>query len=664
MQDDIRHGRYWLLSAQLAAILPQWERLPVWLSMLVVAACVWRLPRVEIRLPPPSYVPRVVLFLGMFGLWRSYHSLVGPEAGTAFLILCMSAKLLEMRSWRDCHVVIILGFFVTATNFLFDQSLVIGLYALLVVVLIVGSLLAIHQPRSHSGKRTARQALSLTAQAFPLMIILFVFFPRLPPLWTMHVNKGNSITGVSDSLSPGDIAHLSQSDALAFHVEFQGQPPAKEALYWRGLVLGHFDGDTWSREPDTDAPSNIAWPNRGPVPNWLYGLHIDRNQTVKYRVTLEPTGQTWLFGLNVPYSTDEDIGLTREVTLQTQNPVTTTLRYEVTTYRPLQLDVTLPDAQRQDYLDLPKGNPRTRSIAQQWRLQYSDDSQYINHVLDWYRQQGFSYTLSPPTLTGDRVDQFLFETRAGFCEHYASSFVVLMRAAGIPARMVVGYQGGQPGPRGDYWEVRQMDAHAWAEVWLPAKGWTSYDPTAAVSPNRIRLGASSLMHQPAYWGGGNLGYSNFRLFEGLRRWADDLNFRWNRDIMGYTADRQDSFLTKLLGKGDYLMRTLVMAGCFAAVLAVMVLVWWRMQVRIKEPPADRYYRAYCRRMAAAGLPRKPGEGPADYADRVARERPALAGTARQVRQLYAHVRYAPPGKDQDRLLAELRRLAYTTRVKA
>jgi transglutaminase-like putative cysteine protease len=668
MAEDIRHGRYWLLAAQIAAILPQWDHLPLWLVLAVVGTCLWRTPRVEVSLPPPGFMGRVLLMgLGIAGLWHSYSTLIGPEAGTAFLILCMAAKLLEMRNRRDCHVVVILGFFVAATNFLFGQSLGQTLYIGLVLVLIVGSLLVMHQPADRNAAQTGRQALVLVGQAFPLMLILFVFFPRLPPLWTMHLNKTDNQTGMSDTVSPGDIAHLSQSDALAFRVEFAGAVPDKSTMYWRGLALSRFDGESWRQAAELSSGDLIMWPGSNRVPNWIYGLRVDRSNSVNYKVTLEPTGQTWLFALVMPYSETEGVGLTREMNLQADQPVTVRRTYDVRSFKPVQLDTQLSDMLRYDYLKLPDtGNPRSQAIARQWRQTQGSDAAYINFVMNWFHQQNFVYTLSPPALDGDRVDEFLFNTRQGFCEHYASAFVFLMRAAGLPARMVVGYQGGQAGPRGDYWEVRQMDAHAWTEVWLPEKGWVQFDPTAMVAPERIRLGASAMVEKPAFWGDSGASvfrYNNFRLFRGVHEWLDDLNFRWTRSVIGYNSDKQDGLMTRLLGNSDYVKRTLVMAGLFTGTLGLVIFWWWWRQPRLREPAADRYYRNYCRRMAAAGLPREPGEGVADYAARVAQARPRLAASTNEIRLLYTRLRYQPAGAEQQELLKRLRRHTLTAPVK-
>ncbi len=666
--DDIRRGRYWLLLSQLAAVLPHGQMLPAWLSLTLLLACLWRLPTVEIRVPPPGFWVRLlVLLAGVFGIWKSFNTVVGPEAGTAFLILCMALKILEMQSRRDCYVVVILGFFVVATNFLFGQSLWLALYIGLVLLLIVMALVALNQPRHSSSRQTLRKALVLLGQALPLMLILFVFFPRLPPLWSLNLTQASGRTGMSDSMSPGDIAQLSQSTERAFRVEFEGAPPPKSQMYWRGLVLSNFDGTRWTQAPEFAEGSGSYWPGM-PVPNWLRSIGFNRASAVNYQVILEPTDKPWLFALGLPRTADKDIALGREITLQKTTPVFSRFTYSVQSYTQRQVDVQLSAWMRSHYLRLPEGsNQRSRAQAQNWRLEQGDDRAYMQQVLRWFNRNNFYYTLEPPALGGQRIDEFLFESRQGFCEHYASSFVFLMRAAGIPARVVVGYLGGEESPYGDYWQVRQMDAHAWAEVWLPGEGWIEIDPTAAVAPERIRQGVESLAAQREFWGASGfsgLRYSNYHLFRGLRQWADYANYVWYSDVLGYDSDKQSGFMQRLLGRDDLLQRTLIMAGLFAGVLGAMAIWMLWQRPRRHEVVEDRIYRRYCQRMARAGLPRQRGEGARDYAERIAKNRPKLAKGAREVAQLYIQLQYRQPRGRAEPLLRRFRRLARTVPVRA
>lgn len=666
--EDIRHGRYWLLAALIGSIAPLWDRLPLWLSLLLLTSCFWRLPAVEIRIKPPGFWLRVmILIAGAVGLWKYFNTLFGPEAGSASLVLCMALKLLEMRNRRDCYVTIILCFFVVATNFLFTQSLAVASYIGVVLIVICGALLVMHEPADRSSWKTARKALVLVAQAGPLMLILFLFFPRLPPLWTLHLTQGASRTGISDTMSPGDIAKLSQSDELAFRVEFHGPIPEKSQLYWRGLILSRFDGLTWTPDPRNGEGNMVAWANRH-WPDWVYGIQVDKRRAISYRIILEPTDQPWLFALSVPYTETAEVGFTREFNLVSSEPVYSRKTYDVTSFAPQALDATLPDEMRAETLELPgNDNPKTRAQAKRWRASVADDAAYVRLVLNWLHHEPFFYTLEPPTLSGDRVDEFLFSTRKGFCEHYASSFAFLMRAAGIPARVVAGYQGGDLSPYGDYWQVRQLDAHAWTEVWLPGRGWTQVDPTASVAPERIQHGMSALAEQRSIWGNSGasgLRYSNFKLLSGLRQWVDYVNYRWYTDVLGYDTHSQDGLMQRLLGDASYMQRALVMAGLFVSVLGLMVLIWYWRQPRRVESAADRYYRFYCRRLAAAGLPRAAGEGASDFAARVAVARPRLAASVAEVTRLYVHLSYMPANAHDRDAQRRLRKLSFLAPVKA
>ncbi len=641
-EEDIHAARPWLLGVQIATMLPQWQRLPSWLPWLLLLACAWRLPSVERRLPLPPAIGRWLIFLfALIALWNSYHSFVGAEAGSAFLVVCMVVKLLEMRRRRDVYVLLLIGCFVLATDFLFDTSLWLSLYGLAVIVLILAGLLALQ--RDERRIVVLRRAALLLLQALPLTFILYLLFPRLPPLWALRTHAGTSVTGLSALMAPGDLAHLSESDDLAFRVEFHGRRPDRSQLYWRGIVLSRFDGRAWQPGALDEQPR----PPAPPVP----ALRVD------YRVTLEATEQRWLFALARARSDAPDIFRTRTYTLRTRDPIVRTRRYEVSSRLAGRMDRDLSAAARQRNLQLPAGNERTRWRALAWRAAAGGDEAYLQRVLLWFHRGGFVYTLDPPRLEGQQIDDFLFHTRQGFCEHYASAFVFMMRAAGIPARVVIGYQGGQPGLSGGYWEVRQMDAHAWAEVWLPQRAWVRVDPTAAVAPERIMQGATTLWrHQADESAGRFLAGRVFGLRLHLRAWLDDLDFRWRRDVLAYDVAQQNRLLQAWLGGADALRRALVMVAAIAAVFGVMVLlrqVWHRPAL----PAAERHYRRYVRRMARLGLARRVAEGPCSYAERIARRRPDLAAEARAIAELYIGLSYQADAVDAAQRLAQLARLA-------
>lgn len=651
-----RAARHWQWFALLVAVLPQYDRLPLWLSVAVVAACLWRLEGVERRLGPPALWLRVLLLVaGIAGVVISHHTLLGPEGGVSFLILSALLKMLESRTTRDAFISAVLDFFLLATAFLFSQSLLQTLYAGVASLAVVAALLALQQRPGVGPGRTLRRAAVLVGQALPLMLILFMFFPRLPPLWTLNLTQGSARTGFSDTMSPGDISSLSESTETAFRVEFEGPPPASDQLYWRGLVFGFFDGKRWSQGyPLTE---QVPLPRRG-LPDWVA---TDDSEPLRYRVILEPTDQPWLFSLGPSRSPTAKVGLTRDQRLVYRDPVLQRFTYEVESWPAARADVQeMPEWMRRQALQLPSGgNPEARRLAERLRNSTGSSERLVQEILALFREERFFYTLEPPALGEDRIDDFLFRTRRGFCEHYASSFVFLMRAAGVPARVVAGYQGGEPGPLGDYWLVRQLDAHAWAEVWMPGRGWVQVDPTAAVAPQRIQAGAAQAAQSRAYWGdtaGGALRHNNYRMLRQLRNAADYLNYRWHRDVVGYDSARQDSFMARLLGSSDLMRRLLVMGGALAVVAGLLMWLALRGQRR-EQDPLDRLYRAYCRRMARRGMAREAGEGPQDFARRVAVTRPALAGEAQEFARLYAALRYRRPGDKAPVLARRLRRIA-------
>lgn len=662
-----RAARHWQWVALLLSVLPQYDRLPPWLALAVALSCLWRLEGVERRLGlPPAWLRALLLMGGIGGVVASHHTVLGPEGGVSFLIVCALLKLLESRTARDALISAVLDFFLIATAFLFSQSLGLTLYVLVASIAIVAALLVLQQREGVGPRRTLRRAGVLVGQAVPLMLVLFVFFPRLPPLWTLNLTQGTARTGFSDSMSPGDISSLSESTETAFRVEFEGPPPPSDRLYWRGLVFAYFDGKRWSQGyPLTE---QVPLPPRG-LPGWIEGGQPPA-PLLHYRIILEPTDQPWLFALDIPRSATAKVGLTRDLRLVSREAVLQRLTYDVESWPDAQADTReLPDWMRRQALQLPVGgNPEARRLAARLRDSTGSTARLVQEILARFRSEGFYYTLEPPPLGENRIDDFLFRTRRGFCEHYASSFVFLMRAAGVPARVVAGYQGGEAGPGGEYWMVRQMDAHAWAEVWMPGQGWVRVDPTAAVAPQRIEHGAAQAAQQRDYWGSsaaGALRHSNYQLLRGLRNLADYVNYRWHRDVVGYDSNRQDGFMERLLGDSSLLRRLLVMFGGFALLAAVFMLLALRGQ-RIERHPLDRLYRRYCERLARRGIAREAGEGPQAFARRVATQAPALAAEAEEFARLYAALRYRPEGGKApvlERRLKQLARGPWTERLR-
>jgi transglutaminase-like putative cysteine protease len=641
---DTRHT-LWLTLALALVAAPHVQRLPWWLSGLAATLILWRAYLARARAELPSRLALIAIVIAATaGVYFHYGTLFGRDAGVALLVVMLGLKLLEMRSWRDAMLLIFLSYFLVITNFLYSQTIPTALYMLVCVWFITGAMVGSHyavSPRSVLPQ--LRTSAVLLAQAAPLMLVLFVLFPRVQaPLWGMPADAQRASSGLSDTMSPGSVTNVALSDAVAFRVVFRSAVPESKRMYWRGPVLTDYDGRTW-RAP----PRRYAKPS--------YDADY---RPVEYTVTLEPHGKVWLFALDLPGKLPPNSIATRDFQIISVRPVTARMRYDMTSFLDYKYGLNEPPAYLEQALQLPEGfNPRTAELAQKLKQRYRTDAAIVQAAYTMFAREGFTYTLAPPPLGDNMVDEFLFDTKSGFCEHYSSAFTVLMRAAGIPARVVTGYLGGEANPIGDYVIVRQADAHAWTEVWLRGSGWTRVDPTAAVSPARIERGiaaADVTGTLPLFMRSDNL------LMRQLRLGWDSLANGWNQWVLGYTLERQRSLLTRV-GLDDATWRTLavlLLAATGAVILVVAFFTLRRLKVRVDDPVL-RTYLAFCRKLAAKGLAREPAEGPLAYAQRVARSRPDLGAPVGDFVTLYVDLRYA--GAERGTNVAKLRKLAHDFR---
>ncbi|MBI0426644.1 transglutaminaseTgpA domain-containing protein [Psychrobacter sp. NG27] len=588
---------YWVMMAQVVVVLPHAAHLPLWLMGFAVVSIIAQLPRVKARFKKQAHLKRVYqgmqmlgFLFGLLGLWLTYNTAFGLDMGVAFLVLCLVSKLWEMYKRRDAYVVLNLSLFVLAALFLMDQGLVTTLEVIVGAVVVLLAFIALNDDSNARGDGRLRTLGVLGVGALPLLVVLFLFFPRLPPLWSVQLSGQQATTGVSDSMSPGDFANLGQSTELAFRVEFaEGQPPQQD-LYWRGLVFSDFDGVTWR-----PSPKKSQWVAGSPPPAWVQNAFATvpddvRSAPNNYRMILEPTQQNWLFGLDYPFSQQQDITTTSDFTLLNNQPVTQQLSYEVAQFSPMNIDPVLTEASRRENLALPnEGNPQSRALAKQLFAQSgSDPVRYIAAIEDWINQTDFRYTLSPPRLNNNRIDEFLFNTKAGFCEHYSSSFTFMLRAAGIPARVVAGYQGGEPSRNGNVWEVRQMDAHAWTEVWLEGQGWVRVDPTAFVAPERVEQGMNAMTQQQgsAMFGDGasaQISYQQYQMLQTLRRLSDQASYYWQKDVVGYDQDTQADSLLKWFNIRSIMQQIIWLAASTLIVMTFLILIIWQRRRKLWHP---------------------------------------------------------------------------------
>lgn len=562
------------------------KEIPLWLSLGAVLTLIFALPSVKHKIQRPHTNRLKVIYktlqlaffvLGVVALWLTYGG-YSTDIAIGFLVLCLCAKLWELYDERDGYVLLTLCLFVVASAFLWSQGLLLSLFAMLAVGANVLGLIALADPDNDKGAGRARTLGLLMLPSVPMLIVLFLFFPRIDPLWQVQLASKQATTGVSDSMSPGDFASLSKSTELAFRVEFDGAIPSRDELYWRGLIFHHFDGITWTQGDY----SPRRWQATEPLPNWATMLQGVPDQ--RYRVILEPTQQRWLFALD--YSRPEPrrrFVLTDEMTLRQTSPVTSQLHYEVGYYADAKI-TDISDTERHIDLQLPAGNPKTRQLAQKlYEKAGHDPARFVAAIRQYVIDNEFYYTLSPPALRSVRVDEFLFDSRQGFCEHYASSFVFMARAVGIPARVVTGYQGGQLGRDGTSFEIRQMDAHAWAEIWADG-AWQRVDPTAFVAPERILDGMADFTQSAGadVFGeglAGKWGYGQFQLVQSLRRVGDELGYYWQKDVVGFDSEQQKRSLFDRLNLKSLFGQMVVIVCALAVILGLFLsLVWWRRRV--------------------------------------------------------------------------------------
>jgi transglutaminase-like putative cysteine protease len=632
----------WGCAAFTGGVLLHVDRVPLWASAAALALVAWRLltARSAWRGPPLPVRAALALLLVAAVLTR-FHTLNGLTAGTTLLILMAALKLFETRTPRDLLVLVGAGLFLLLAACLDRQSLVRAPLYLLQAWLCCTALAMV----TARGLAT-RPALSLAGRALllatPLALLLFLSFPRLAGGFWAVPHGEEALTGLSDTMSPGGITRLTASYDIAFRTRFALAAPPPEERYWRGPVLHEFDGYTWRRG------SGLAYP-RQPLEA--------SGRAYRYSIALEPSRHRWWFALDTPaQSPDPKVRLTYDYELLAAETVTQPVSYEALSYTQPRTSGALGAAERRADTQLPPGrNPRTLQLSQALRARAPSDAAMVSSALQFLRRGGYEYSLDPQPTGADSVDDLLFSTRAGFCGHYASAFVTLLRGAGVPARVVTGYLGGEWNPVGGYFVVRQSDAHAWAEVWLAGRGWTRVDPTAVVAPERLRRGIFDLF--PAAMS------SPLRLWRGsawltrlLQGW-DATNNWWNGHVVRFTLDSQLDLLGRL-GIHDPDVRSL--GWVFAAgLLAWLAISAWHIGRGLKPPQRDALTRAYvrlCRKLARVAPARAPHQGPMSLASTVSARRPDLQQRVEAVLARYAQLRYgAPAPSTRSRDIREFRR---------
>ncbi len=646
-----RNALVWIIATQFVVLLPHVGRLPLWVPAIYLAAALWRVMVYKGRWSfPGSWLKSLLAVLCFGGIALEYRSIMDLEPTVALLLIAYALKLIELSDRRDAYIVVFIAYFTCLTEFLFTQELLFTAYTVFATWMNTTALVALHQPgQARFNGRSALRSGSMLAQAVPLMLIMFFVFPRIGPLWNIPLKKHAARTGVSDNMRPGDIASLGLNDDVAFRASFKGEVPPRSQLYWRGLVFSTLENGAWRSLRWRDVP---AGERRASEPTLV-------GDPVEYSIIMEPTQQNWLYALR--YATTDDAGIMslNDFRLLSPMEVQDQKRYSVRSWPDAVLERTLSDWRRTVEKTLPEdANPRTRALAAKlFREAGQDPERFVYEIMRMFRSQEYFYTLRPPLLENDRMDQFLFETRRGFCEHYAAAFVWMMRAAGVPARVVVGYQGGEINPVNGTVIVHQFDAHAWSEVWLQGQGWVRFDPTAAIAPDRVEFGLEQALAAEGTFLADNplspLRFRQISWLNSLRLQLDAINYSWQVFVLGYDRESQFDLFNRLFGNATRSQLVIGIMLAWALLLApVGAYVLWRSRgPRLRTE--DRIYLKYCKILEALGVVRESGEPPRRFAQRAMDALPALADEIGAVTSTYERVAFERDG-DPDAML-ELRR---------
>ena len=629
----------WLAAALLFTLPPMFDSLATWVPCLFLIALA-----MKFWMEPKGYRLRSATFklmlaaAALFAIFASYGSLNGLEPAISLLVVLMSLKVLEAHTRREFQVMVMIGWVLCLCGFFLSQDFGIALCLLAAFALLLVALIQFHRGSSAGVFwPPLGSAFKLLAQAAPLIVLLFVLFPRINPGFRFELRAMRSAnTGFSDRLSPGSIAALANSAEIAFRAEFPGNTiRPRGPMYWRGLVMWHCDGMDWR------APYAPVATSRSPTQS------IPGN-SISQRIMLAPHGARWMFALDRPFETPRGAMLVRGNYLWSLQPIRKARRYEVVS-SPESAGKELGPRERREALEVPPSiSPAVRKLAQSWTAQSSNPRAIVNSALQFFQTEGFTYSLSPGEFTKNDLEEFLFRRRVGFCGHYAASFATLMRLAGIPARLVVGYLGGEYNDLGHFFLVRQADAHAWCEVWLPGNGWTRVDPTTAVAPGRASLDLSSFLEGRIASGQMEAGRSVFltrlarsALFNNIRLAWQTLSYEWDTRLIAFDADVQEVFLDSigLAKRGPFVL--IIQILIIAVALLVIYFSWMQLRSRSRTDRVKALYEGFCRKAARLGVQRDPWEGPSDFSSRAALLLPDESERIRQISNTYIALRYAP-----------------------
>ena len=656
-----------LLFVIVWVIAPQMSNLPVWTSLLASGLLLWRGWLAWVGRPLPSrWTVAALLMVAVAGTLFTHRTILGRDAGVTLVVMLLALKMLELRARRDAMVVFFLGFFTMLSNFFFSQSL---LTAAAMLVALLGLLMALVNAHMPVGRpplaQTFRMAGTMALLGAPIMVALFMLFPRMSPLWGMPGENLTGRSGLSGTMKIGEMAEIALDERVAIRLRFEGAPtdvPPQSTLYFRGPVMTAFDGRQWQAEPFRE---DSAWAARAALPA---NLQVS-GPAVRYEVTLEPQRQPWLMVLEATPEAPQlpnqmQAYMTQDLQWMTTRPITDVLRYQAVSYPEYRHGPQQSVRQLRVYTELPPGfNPRTLALAAQMRadpaLANASTGTLVNAVLERLRTGGYNYSLDPGVFGEHTADEFWFDRKEGFCEHIASAFVVLMRAMDVPARIVTGYQGGERNPVDGYWTVRNADAHAWAEVWMEGRGWVRVDPTGAVSPGRV--GQFQRLRAPQGAFASALGTLSPGMVQNLRAVWEAVNNGWNQWVLNYTQSRQMDLL-KALGFESPSWQDLTTVLGTLVIAAALGGMGWSLWERSQHDPWLRLLARTRQRLARAGLPLPETLPPRAMAERVRAQFGAPAAEVADWLLRLERLRYAPhPDSELGALRREFRTLPWPKR---
>jgi transglutaminase-like putative cysteine protease len=635
-----------LLSSIGLITLPHVYNVPTSIFAFFAVLLGWRFLAVwNKKFLPHKLVVFLLTITGLFLMFSQHHSVLGRDAGTSLFTIALSLKLLEIRNQRDLYLIVYLAFVVASSLFLYEQSILMAMYILFVCAVLFATLIIINSPQPQTKEALKKSAI-IIAQALPMAMIIFVLFPRVQaPRWMLFKNNQQAKIGLNDVLEPGSISDLGLSGELVFRVKFKGSIPPPQQRYWRGPAYVYTDGKRWNQASDFSVNPYMDTPSF-------------RGKPYEYTLLMEPQSKSWVFALDMPKQFSANVQQNATYQLISTANFSSHAEYQITSYPQYNTGFITKQEWRSN-LQLPHSpSAEIKALVTQLHGFDSTPELFIQALLQHFRVEDFHYTLTPPLMDNKPIETFLFKTRYGFCSHYATAFVYLMRIAGIPARVIGGYQGGEFNKVGQFLEVRQADAHAWAEVWLENKGWVRFDPTAAIAPERIERGVN-VDRQVA---NGEVDFSPIVLDNQAQVWLkqvqqmwQSVDYSWQRWVINYDRSSQNNFLSLF-----NILNVRAMLYAMMAAIALITLILAYFLLRDSRQPVDKIvltYTKFCQKLHKVQLQRRHNEGARDFAHRACESLPQHQKEIMAITDLYIALRYGKNPAPQ--LLQQLNKLVAT-----